>query len=67
MKTTKAFATKAFAIKDPEGRIHVACLSRKKNDVIKSWVGEDICGQRWVDWYRNGYRCIPVTIQEVKK
>lgn len=58
---------KAYAIKDPKGRILMescqlkAYQSKSWFESYNSWVN---CG--WKRYYKRGYRCVPVIITEVK-
>lgn len=56
---------KAYAIKDPKGKIIIysvgALKSISRDRMTMLWKN-----RTWKYYYNRGYRCVPVTITEVK-
>jgi len=58
---------KAYAIKDPKGKIKLSTVKEFKDECKDSFVvsAEMVCS--WSLFYQNGYRCVPVEITETRK
>lgn len=52
---------KAYAIKDPNGKIVKISINGRKLLI------DNFGWYEWNRYYKNGYRCVPILITEVKK
>lgn len=57
---------KAYAIKDPKGRIYPWHITFYAKDTKKEFI-RWCMNYTWKELYKMGYRCVPVEITEIKK
>jgi hypothetical protein len=54
--------TTAWAIKGKKGGIFTFSVRRTRDESIRGFAREDLKGFRWKDFYRDGYRCVKISI-----
>jgi len=57
---------KAYAIKDPKGKINISTVKEFKDECIDSYMDTMLIATSWLICKNQGYRCVPVEITEIK-
>lgn len=56
---------KAYAIKHPKGKIYPWHISFFANETKQNFC-RNFTGKTWKEYFKLGYRCVPVEITEIK-